>query len=283
MRSLQVARFPIRIGEQQKATLSRAKVMNGAQDRCRGVLLGLSAGDKIGGPIRMAMRLAESLLDCGGFDPSDILNRYMTWWREGAFDTGPVSDRTLALIASGVSVNEATAQVHHEYGGKTAGCNPAHRSLPLSMLASLNDEDLDAAAMSEARLTHHDRLAGEVSAAGNKLCRALIRGFAWNDAVHRANLASQDEPGNNGGFAPDVLQAAVYFVGTSNGFAEALERSLTFAGPANYCPVLVGAIAGSRWGASSIPTASLGHVSLLPRLTTAAESLAAGWAGDRQH
>src|SRR5271169_5582215 len=94
-----------------------------AEDRCRGVLLGLAAGDKIGGPIRLAVRLAESLLGCTGFDPSDILERYLAWWREGAYDTGPVSDRALALVATGISVQEATAQVHRELGGKTAGCN----------------------------------------------------------------------------------------------------------------------------------------------------------------
>jgi ADP-ribosylglycohydrolase len=60
-----------------------------AEDRCQGVLIGLAAGDKIGGPIRMAVRLAESLLDCNGFNSTDILNRYLDWWREGAFDTGP--------------------------------------------------------------------------------------------------------------------------------------------------------------------------------------------------
>ena len=32
-----------------------------AEDRCRGVLVGVAAGDRIGGPIRMALRLAESL------------------------------------------------------------------------------------------------------------------------------------------------------------------------------------------------------------------------------
>jgi hypothetical protein len=53
------------------------------QDRCRGVLLGLAAGDRNGGPIRMVVRLAESLLELGRFDPTDILGRYLCWWREG--------------------------------------------------------------------------------------------------------------------------------------------------------------------------------------------------------
>ncbi|HKB40147.1 MAG TPA: ADP-ribosylglycohydrolase family protein, partial [Gemmataceae bacterium] len=154
-----------------------------AEDRCRGVLVGLAAGDQIGGPIRIALRLAESLLACGGFDPADILGRYLGWWREGAFDTGPVSDRALELLASGIPVQEATAQVHREFGGKTAGCNPAHRSSPLAMLASLADHDLAACAVAEAGLTHHDPLAGEVAAAVSKLCRSLIRGAAWEVAV----------------------------------------------------------------------------------------------------
>src|ERR1700722_7071659 len=97
----------------------------GAIDRCQGVLIGLAAGDKIGGPIRKAVRLAESLLDCNGFNSNNILNRYLDWWHEGEFDTGPVSDRAFALLAAGMSVHEATAEVHGEYGGKAAGCNPA--------------------------------------------------------------------------------------------------------------------------------------------------------------
>ena len=51
------------------------------------------------------------------------------------------------------------------WGGKTAGCNPAHRSPPLAMLAALADDDLPGRAATEARLTHHDPLAGDVAAA----------------------------------------------------------------------------------------------------------------------
>jgi uncharacterized metal-binding protein YceD (DUF177 family) len=65
-------------------------------------------------------------------------------------------------MASGKPAAEALVQVHLEFGSMTAGCNPAHRSPPLSMLAAIADKDLAACAMSEARLTHHDPLAGEV-------------------------------------------------------------------------------------------------------------------------
>ena len=59
--------------------------------RALGVLPGLAAGDQNGGPIRMALRLAESLAERRGFDPDDVMRRYMEWYREGAFDTGPVT------------------------------------------------------------------------------------------------------------------------------------------------------------------------------------------------
>jgi ADP-ribosylglycohydrolase len=253
----------------------------GPVDRCRGVLIGLAAGDKIGGPIRMAVRLAESLVACDRFNSSDILERYLTWWREGAFDTSPVSDRAFALMASGMLALEATAQVHQEFGGMTAGCNPAHRSPPLSMLAAIADEDLTAFAKAEAGLTHHDQVAGEIAATVNKLCRSLIRGHAWDMALRQCGgFDGHEGPGNNGGFAPEVLRAALHFVGTSGHFAEALDRSLVFAGPANYCPVLVGAFAGASWGASAITPSSLAHVDILPRVRVVAEALSAGWVKD---
>ena len=93
----------------------------------------------------------------------------------------------------------------------------------------------------------------------------------------------RDGSGTSGGFAPEVLRAAVYFVGSSASFSEALERSLAFAGSANYCPVLVGAIGGARWGSAAIPHQALAHVDILPRVETCAHRLAAGWVVVQPH
>jgi len=98
------------------------------------------------------------------------------------------------------------------------------------------------------------------------LFRGTFRGRRAREQEYQAARARRC------GFAPDVLRAAVYFVNKSACFAEALDRSLAFAGAANYCPVLVGAIAGVRWGASAIPSSSLAHVDILPRMRAAAGS-----------
>jgi len=103
-------------------------------ERYRGALLGLAAGDAVGttvefrapgsfqpltdmvggGPFglepgqwtddtSMALCLAESLIETGGFDPVDQLDRYVRWWREGhlsstghCFDIGGTVSRALS-------------------------------------------------------------------------------------------------------------------------------------------------------------------------------------------
>src|SRR5262245_36876011 len=91
------------------------------EDRCRGMLLGLAAGARNGGPIRMAVRLGESLLELGQVDPQDIVGQDLRWWwRAGAFDTGPVSGQALELMAARMPALEASAEVHRAFGGKTA-------------------------------------------------------------------------------------------------------------------------------------------------------------------
>ncbi len=236
----------------------------------------------------MALCLAESLAERRRFDREDILGRYLAWWCEGGFDTGPVSARVFNLIVSGVPGREAVARAHADCGGLTAGCNPAHRSPPLAMAAFLIDARLPDLACQEGTLTHRDPLAGDVSAATVVLCRSLIRGSDWTTALQQAATERQErtraallcgngKPLLKDGFALEVLRAALFFVSTHPGFVAALESAIAFAGPANYCPVLVGAIAGARWGAAGIPSGLVTHCDTLDRVQSAAQALAGSW------
>jgi len=257
------------------------------KDRVKGILLGLAAGDRNGGPIQMAVRLAESLIDVGKCDLEDIGARYLDWWHEGAFDTGPTAARVFTLVDTGLSFSAAARQVHIETGEQTAGCNPAHRSAPLAMMSHLDTQQLAECATQEAALTHHHPFSGDVAAVVVVICHQLVQGSTWENAIETAcagmlpeirmamrksEFASLD----NGGFAPDVLAAAVHFVGSSGSFGSALEGALQFAGPANYCPVVVGSIAGARWGISSIDRSLLEHCAIQSRVRVVAENLAPG-------
>ena len=236
----------------------------------------------------MALCLAESLTESKGFTREDILDRYLAWWGEEGCDTGPVAGRVFDLIASGVAVREAIAQAHVESGELTAGCNPAHRSPPLSMAAFLADDQLPDLARQEASLTHQDPLAGNAASAVAVLCRSLIRGTEWTVALGQAAtgceertraalLGGSSAPLHDGGFAPEALRAAVFFLSMHTSFIAALEASIAFAGLENYCPVLVGAIGGARWGAEAVPSELTAHCKTLDRVRTAADALTDSW------
>jgi ADP-ribosylglycohydrolase len=238
-------------------------------DRRYGALLGLAAGDKIGGPRAIALELAYSLNEFEGLYDTDVKKRYLSWWRSDGHDTGRVFDAVLRKVDAGAIWDNAIISVDRELGGMTGGCNPAHRCAPLAM-SRIPTHELVSEAHREASFTHKSRIAGSVSAFATVLCRLLIVGSSWPAAVKGAvHWTAKPEMGKipasanalpRDGFAPHTLQAALYFLDRSTSFEQALDDAIYFAGAANYCPVLVGSIGGSRWGASAIPSRHLSHV-----------------------
>jgi ADP-ribosylglycohydrolase len=245
--------------------------------RVIGILRGISAGDRIGGPIRMALHVAESLVDERRFNSADILRRYVAWWRTEGFDAGRVGALVFDAILCGERSDAAASRVDRELGGMTAGCNPAHRAAPLAMCRAIADRDLREAALNEARLTHLHPAAGEVSATVVHMCRHLIRGADWDTAVWSSGATIPDRI-NPSGYAPDVLGAALFFVSVSRDFEESLSRAFRFAGAANFCPIVAGALAGARWGAGAIPESMIQHdQGIRDRVARAAGELASRW------
>ena len=156
------------------------------RDRFRGCLLGLAACDALGttlefkapgtfepiddmvggGPFHlrpgqwtddtsMALCLAASLLECGGFDPLDQMQRYVRWWREGymsstghTFDIGNTVSAALARF-------EATGEPYASTPDRgSAGNGSLMRLAPVPMYyAGDAAEAIDRAAQSS-RTTH---------------------------------------------------------------------------------------------------------------------------------
>lgn len=258
--------------------------------RAQGLLFGLAAGDRNGGPLQMAVRVCESLIEVDDIDVFDILDRYLEWYRAGAFDTGPVAARVFELIERGMAYDDAALRTHREFNQQTAGCNPAHRGSVLAMFRPVScrdypDEWFASGAKKEAGMTHCHDLAGDVSAATVVLCRHLILGDSWPDALRFAAegrmketqlavLPSEFEDLDAGGYSPEVLKAAISFLQFNDSFESALLKSLRFAGDANYCPVLVGAIGGARWGATAVLNSGMLDPQLQPKLELLSAQLA---------
>lgn len=266
------------------------------QDRAKGVLLGIAAGDRNGGPIRMAVRLGESLNERGGFEREDVVKRYLAWFRgpphdaERAFDTGTTFAAVMRRHAAGEEIGRASEAVQRETGG--AGINAAHRNSVLASARVIGDgAELVQAAEREARITHANGQSVSASVVVNVLVRGLVRGGSWESSLEAAREAAEqrrgpvsevfttERPLERGGFAPDVLRAAIHFVSRASTFDESVDWSVAFAGSPNFCPVLVGAIAGARWGATSISSHQLRHCepTLLDRVIRVSSALGSSW------
>ncbi len=218
------------------------------------VIRGLAAGDTIGGPTAIASVLASSVLDAGHYQPDLTADRYLDWWCAEGFDTGPVFALVMGARVDGATTADAVAQAHEMLDAQTAGCNPAHRAPALAVTLDRDIQGLVEAVKADAELTHYDPLAGDVAAAVAVLCRMLIDGESWQEAkpiaadgrlpeTAAAIVGGDGALPNDGGYAPEVLHAAIHFLdafGPDVGLIEAK----AFAGGANYCPVLVGAIGG---------------------------------------
>ena len=53
------------------------------------ILEGIKFGDQIGGPYQLAKILTTNIKENKGFNATDLTNKYLKWWKDGAFDTGP--------------------------------------------------------------------------------------------------------------------------------------------------------------------------------------------------
>jgi len=51
------------------------------KNRCSGLLIGLAAGDRNGGPIRLALRLTENIFENKCFNQESVVERYYNYFR----------------------------------------------------------------------------------------------------------------------------------------------------------------------------------------------------------
>ena len=159
------------------------------RDRFRGCLLGLAAGDALGttlefkrpgtfkpihdmiggGPFHvklepgqwtddtsMALCLAVSLIECGGFDPMDQMQRYVRWWREGY-----LSSTKRPAFDIGITVRSALSHFEHTgepYAGSsdpnTAGNGSLMRLAPVPMYFAGDAGDAIDRSADSSRTTH---------------------------------------------------------------------------------------------------------------------------------
>ena len=271
----------------EPATLAAAR---GVRDRFLGTLLGLALGDALaaatqfarpgrftpvadllgGGPFdlprgawsddtAMALCLAESLLERGGFDGGDQVQRYRRWQQQGH----------LSATGQCVGITANTARALSRAQWRRQGFAGHHDPLVqdpevLSRVAPValyffarGTAAIQQAASDAARITCQ---APAALAACRSLARALYAALSGLDkaAILAAGRAAEPpSPGNRGEAAtegaPAALAAALAAFERTASLREALLAAANLGGNSDVVAGACGALAGAHYGSGAIP------------------------------
>ena len=302
------------------------------RDRFRGCLLGLAVGDALGttlefrppgtfepiddmvggGPFRlepgqwtddtsMALCLAESLLECGGFDAADQMQRYVRWWREGYMSS------TGSCFDIGNTVSAALARFVEDgdpYAGSTdphsAGNGSLMRLAPVPMFYAANAAEAIAMAAESSRTTHQAQEAVDACRYFAGLLVGALRGINKDTLLsagycpvegllERAPLAEQIERVAAGSFKdrnpPDIrgtgyvvqsLEAALWAFYRSDTFREGTLLAVNLGDDADTTGAIYCQIAGANYGVQSIPVLWRRKLAMSAELTFLADRIHTG-------
>lgn len=275
-------------------------------NRFRGALLGLAVGDALGttvefqspgsfppvtdmvggGPFRlppgawtddtsMAMCLAESLIECRGFDPADQLTRYLRWYREGywsstgdCFDIGNATREALERF-------ELTGDPYPgEANPEAAGNGPLMKLAPIAMAYAMRPNDAMEYAALSARTTHGAPQAADAARYFAALLVGALHGAPVEDllfnppyepalddlhlevrTVADGSYLRREPPRiRGGGYVVHALEAALWAVATTTTFADAVLAAVNLGDDADTTAAIAGQLAGAIYGVESIPS-----------------------------
>lgn len=276
------------------------------QDRAEGVLLGLACGDALGRPVegwsadridreygtlrefvgdgvhgrpsgavtddtQLAIVLARSLAERGGFDRDDFVARLLEWYESQSFGIGATTTEALRRIGDGVPPEEAAERARRvKPVGEKATNGSVMRCAPLAIAYADDRGELQAASRESSRVTHADprcvhgcavldlTIASALAGADAPLEVALAdlsddaprelteRLTPVPDGVDPAHLV----PSND---VVETLRTSLYHALTADDFETAIVGAVNEGGDADTLGAVAGAVAGARFGGDALP------------------------------
>jgi len=278
-------------------------------ERYRGCLLGLAIGDAVGttlefnspgtfeplkdmvggGPFHlktgqwtddtsMELCLAESLIECRGFDPVDQLKRYVKWYREGHLSsTGKCFDIG-GTVRSALAKFEKT---HEPYCGATdpnsAGNGSIMRLAPVPLFFAKNPIEAIEKSGESSKTTHGALTAVDACRYLGALVSGAVNGVSeeellsnhyspvakyWKkkplaeeiDEIASGSFKRKNPPEIKGtGYVVKSLEAALWAFYHSKSFKEGCLLAVNLGDDADTTGAVYGQLAGAFWGEQGIP------------------------------
>ena len=280
-----------------------------ARNRFRGCLSGLAAGDALGttlefkppgsfepiddmvggGPFRlrpgqwtddtsMALCLATSLIESGGFDPGDQMMRYVRWWREGYLSSTGTCFDIGNTIQDALSRFERTGE---PFAGSldpySAGNGSLMRLAPVPMFFAGDPAEAIERSADSSRTTHGAEEAVDACCYFSGLLVGALSGADkatllsdrycpvedhWRrnplveriDAVAAGSFKDKEPPKIKGeGYVVRSLEAALWAFHRSTCFRDGALLAVNLGDDADTTGAIYGQIAGAHYGVEAIP------------------------------
>jgi len=237
----------------------------------------------------MALALADSLLGCRGLNPQDLAERFCRWRYEGryshngrCFDVGNTVSQALGEF------RRTGSPISGSCDARSAGNGSLMRLAPVALFWAHDPETCMEMARLQSRVTHGAEEAVEACAAFALLLSKAIRGDGkdtvlsphvgrWPEKVASAlrmePIARPRSLVRGLGYVIHSLEAAIWAVGNSNDFREAVLLAANLGEDADTTAAITGQLAGAIWGESGIPDEWLRKLAWRDQITDFADKL----------
>jgi ADP-ribosylglycohydrolase len=301
--------------------------------RYRGALLGLATGDAVGttleftqpgsftpihdmvggGPFHlepgqwtddtsMALCLAESLIECRGFDPVDQLRRYVRWWHEGHLSSNGRCFDIGGTVSQALSTFERTGRpdsgATHD---RAAGNGSIMRLAPVPLFFATEPAEAVRQAGESSKTTHGVRAAVDACRYLGALLVGAVQGATkeellsaryspvpglWDaaplthaiDAIAAGSFRAHNPPEIRGdGYVVHSLEAALWAFYHGDTFREGCLLAANLGEDADTTAAVYGQLAGAFYGEEAIPAAwraRLAHRDLIEKYAEQLHTLA---------
>lgn len=290
------------------------------RDRAVGAFLGLAVGDAVGttlefrprdaqprvedmvggGPFdlpagswtddtTMALALADSLAASETLDCRDLMDRFVSWWRDGAYScTGSCFDIGNTTSAALARYKRTGDPMAGSTDPRASGNGSLMRLAPVALRFWDDRVLLDATAAEQSRTTHGTEEAVDACRVFAELVADAIAGspradllaprrFDGAPAVKRILAGSwrgrpRDEISSSG-YVIDTLEAAIWSVARTADFRSAVLLASNLADDADTVAAVTGQLAGALYGLGGIPDSWLERLAWKDRLSDVAHRL----------
>lgn len=243
----------------------------------------------------MALALADSLLADPNLDEADLMGRFVDWHEQGDYSS------TGVRFDIGITTRQALARFQRtgdpiagSADRKTAGNGSLMRLAPVAVRWWHDRARLRDVAARQSRTTHAAPEAVDGCVAFAELLADAIEGAPRSEVMQRRTDLKGAERSLSGaigpilagswrgkarakvrssGYVAHTLEAALWSVGASGTFREAVLRGANLGDDSDTTGAVTGQLAGALYGASGIPEVWRARVTWGSRITAMAEGL----------